>query len=63
MWSQVTPNNENNNNDTILLHRNKYIQLLNHLATTVSKNVLIGTDGVKEPSIDSTRNVCDIAAN
>ena len=54
MQSQVN-NNENNNNDLLVLCRNQYIQLSNHLATMVSKTIPSVTGGVKEPSIKSTR--------
>ena len=57
------PNNENNNNDTMVLHRNQYIQPPNYLATMVSKMVSIGKDGVKEPSLSSARILNVITAN
>ena len=50
-----SPNVENNNSETIVLHRNKYIQPPHHLAALVSKLVPIRMDGIKEPSINSTR--------
>ena len=42
---------------------NQYIQPPNRLATMVSKTVPIGTDGVKEPSINSTKILNVIASN
>ena len=46
-----------------VLHRNQYIQPPNHLGTMVSKTVPISTEGIKEPSINSTRMLHIIATN